>query len=57
MTKGMYFYGLSPEGRREYLKTCDIRAEKATCCGGIKVVIDGREDVAHKDACSVADAP
>lgn len=51
ITKGMYFYDLSPEGRREYLKTCDIRAEKTTCCGGIRVTISGREDVAHKTGC------
>jgi DNA invertase Pin-like site-specific DNA recombinase len=51
ITKGMYFYDLNPEGRREYLKACDIRAEKAGCCGGIRVVIDGREDIAHKAGC------
>lgn len=54
MTKGQYFYDLSPEGRREYLKSLDIRAEKLECCGGIRVVIDGREDAVHKTGCTVA---
>jgi DNA invertase Pin-like site-specific DNA recombinase len=52
MTKGEYFYDLSPGGRREYLKTRDIRAEKMACCGGIRLVIDGREDVSHQESCA-----
>lgn len=52
VTIGMHFFDLDKEGRREYLKTRDIRAEKTACCGGIRVVIDGREDVAHKESCA-----
>ena len=50
-TVGQYFYDLDAEARREYLKTRDIRAEKTRCCGGVRVVIDGREDAAHKTGC------
>jgi DNA invertase Pin-like site-specific DNA recombinase len=51
LTIGQHFFDLDSDGRREYLTTHDIRAERTTCCGGIRVVIDGREDVAHKDDC------
>lgn len=52
MTIGQHFFDLDKEGRREYLTTHDIRAEKAACCGGIRVVVDGREDIAHKQSCA-----
>ena len=52
MTIGMHFFDLDKEGRREYLKTHDIQAEKTACCGGVRVVIDGREDIAHKESCA-----
>jgi DNA invertase Pin-like site-specific DNA recombinase len=55
LTIGQHFFDLDAEGRREYLTTHDIRAEKTECCGGIRVVIDGREDVAHKEGCSMAE--
>ncbi len=51
LTIGQHFFDLDTEGRREYLTTHDIRAEKTGCCGGVRVVIDGREDVAHKTSC------
>ena len=58
MTRGQYFYDLyqpyleggNVDPAREYLKSFDIRAEKLECCGGIRVIIDGREDVAHNEA-------
>ena len=44
MTEGQHFFGLDREGRREYLKTHDIRAESSeTAAGGIRLVIDGEE--------------
>jgi DNA invertase Pin-like site-specific DNA recombinase len=44
MTQGQYFFGLDHDGRREYLKTYDIRAEKSdTAADGIRLVIDGEE--------------
>jgi DNA invertase Pin-like site-specific DNA recombinase len=55
-TIGQHFFDLDAEGRREYLTTHDIRAERAACCGGIRVVIDGREDAAHKDGCPMAES-
>lgn len=42
MTKGQYFHDLDPDGRRKYLETHDIRAEK-TANGNIRVIIDGEE--------------
>lgn len=42
-TIGQHFYGLDTAGRREYLATHDIRAEKLSD-GRIRVIIDGRED-------------
>lgn len=58
MTKGQYFYDLyapymdggSVDPAREYLMTQDIRAEKMTCCDGIAVTINSREDVVHNEA-------
>jgi site-specific DNA recombinase len=44
MTQGQYFFSLDREGRREYLKTHDIRAEKSdTAADSIRLVIDGEE--------------
>lgn len=48
MTVGEHFYGLDAAGKREYLKTRDIRVEKATpaepgATHGVRVVIDGEE--------------
>jgi hypothetical protein len=49
MTVGEHFYGLDTEGRREYLKTRDIRLEKAVpvlepgATHGMRVVIDGTD--------------
>jgi DNA invertase Pin-like site-specific DNA recombinase len=49
MTVGDYFDGLDADGKREYLKTRDIRVEKATpvlepgASKGIRVVIDGKD--------------
>ncbi len=44
MTQGQHFFSLDREGRREYLKTHDIRAEKSeTAADGIWLVIDGEE--------------
>ena len=56
MTIGQHFFDLDKEGRREYLMGHDIRAERPTCCGGIRVVIDGREDIAHKEGCADSSA-
>jgi hypothetical protein len=42
MTKGQYFHDLDPDGRRRYLETYDIRAEK-TPAGHVRVIIDGEE--------------
>ena len=56
-TIGQYFYDLDDDGRREYLKTHDIRAERTACCGGVRVVMDGREDVVHEAGCSMAGTP
>jgi DNA invertase Pin-like site-specific DNA recombinase len=60
MTKGEYFYDLyqpyveggDVDPARDYLTTFDIRAEKTACCGGIRVLINDREDVAHKETCA-----
>jgi hypothetical protein len=41
-TIGQYFHDLDANGRREYLATHDIRAERLAS-GGIRVIIDGRE--------------
>ncbi len=46
MTIGEYFYALSDDGKRSYLKSLDIRVEKATpddpgATRGVRVVIDG----------------
>jgi hypothetical protein len=41
MTVGGHFATLDAEGKREYLRTRDIRVEKAS--GGIHVVIDGED--------------
>jgi hypothetical protein len=62
MTKGQRFYDLYQpymDGgdvgpARDYLKTWDIRAEKITCCGGIRVIINGREDRVHEAGCEHA---
>ena len=46
MTRGEYFYDLSPEGKREYLKTFSIAAEKVTDDSGhvgARLVIDGED--------------
>jgi DNA invertase Pin-like site-specific DNA recombinase len=44
MTEGQHFFGLDREGRREFLKTHDIRAERSeTSPDGIRLVIDGEE--------------
>lgn len=56
MTIGMHFFDLDKEGRREYLTTHEISAERMACCGGVRVVIDGREDVAHKESCAESPA-
>jgi hypothetical protein len=61
-TKGQHFYDLytpyveggSVDPAREYLKTHDIHAERMACCDGIRVTINGREDVAHKLGCPMA---
>jgi DNA invertase Pin-like site-specific DNA recombinase len=60
MTRGQYFYDLyepyldggDVDPAREYLKTFDIRAERAECCHGIRVLINDREDAAHEEDCS-----
>ena len=41
LTVGAYFSGLDDEGKREYLKTRDIRVEKAS--EGVRVAIDGED--------------
>jgi DNA invertase Pin-like site-specific DNA recombinase len=41
---GEHFYDLDNDGRREYLKSLDVRAERTA--EGIRLVIDGREDIA-----------
>ena len=46
MTEGEYFYQLSEDGRRGYLKASDIRAAKVTDdqgVEGVRLVIDGEE--------------
>lgn len=43
---GQHFYDLDDAGRRAYLAECDIRAEKLP--DGIRLVIDGREDVIRR---------
>jgi len=50
MTEGEYFDSLTPEGKREYLKTRDIRVEKVLnppdepgASVGVRVVIDGED--------------
>jgi hypothetical protein len=46
MTEGEYFYQLSDDGRREYLKTHDIRAAKVTDdqgAEGVRLMVDGKE--------------
>ena len=45
MTEGQHFFGLDRDGRREYLKTHDIRAERIATGDGIRIIIDGEEDV------------
>jgi len=52
MTIGQHFFDLDSEGRREHLKTHEIGAERTTCCRGVRVVIGGREDIAHKQSCT-----
>jgi site-specific DNA recombinase len=45
-TVGEYFWNLTPDGKREYLATRDIRVEKVPTevnLSGIRVVIDGEE--------------
>jgi hypothetical protein len=43
-TEGQHFFGLDREGRREYLKTYDVRAEKsADSADGIRLIIAGEE--------------
>jgi DNA invertase Pin-like site-specific DNA recombinase len=42
MTKGQYFHDLDLQGRRKYLETHDIRAEKLPS-GNIRMIIDGEE--------------
>jgi DNA invertase Pin-like site-specific DNA recombinase len=59
ITKGQHFYDLYQpymEGgdvgpARDYLKTQNIRTEKVTCCSGIRLIINGREDVVHEAGC------
>jgi len=46
LTVGEHFDGLDAEGRREYLKTRDIRVERSTTVDGlpgIHVIIDGQD--------------
>jgi hypothetical protein len=46
MTEGAYFHGLDYNGQREYLKTRDIRAEKADKLNGapgVRLAIDGED--------------
>jgi Resolvase, N terminal domain/Recombinase/Recombinase zinc beta ribbon domain len=46
MTEGEFFYALSADGRREYLKGHDIRAAKVTDDAGregVRLVIDGED--------------
>ncbi len=48
MTVGEYFYSLRPDGKREFLKDYDIRAEMATpddlgASRGLHVIINGRD--------------
>ncbi len=48
MTEGEHFFSLDDDGKREYLKTRDIRVEKATpadpgATRGVRVVIDGED--------------
>ena len=45
MTEGQHFFGLGRDGRREYLKTHDIRAERVATGDGIRIIIDNEEDV------------
>ena len=45
MTEGQHFFGLDRDGRREYLKTHDIRAERIATGDDIRIIIDGEEDV------------
>lgn len=51
ITKGQYFYDLPPDGRRDYLKSLEIRVGHAECCGGIHIIIEGREDTVHMRDC------
>jgi DNA invertase Pin-like site-specific DNA recombinase len=62
MTKGQYFYDLYQpymDGgdvgpARDYLKTQEISAERIKCCGGVRVIINGREDAVHEISCDHA---
>jgi DNA invertase Pin-like site-specific DNA recombinase len=46
MTEGQHFFGLDRDGRRDYLlKDHDITAERVATGDGIRLVIDGEEDV------------
>ena len=45
MTEGQHFFGLDRDGRREYLKTHDISAERVAIGDGIRIIIDGEEDI------------
>jgi DNA invertase Pin-like site-specific DNA recombinase len=49
LTKGQYFASLDRDGQREYLRTHDIRAEKAAKGhAGTRLVIDGEECTAER---------
>jgi DNA invertase Pin-like site-specific DNA recombinase len=45
MTEGQHFFGLDRDGRRDYLKTHDIGAERVATGDGIRLVIDGEDDI------------
>ena len=46
MTEGQHFFGLDRDGRREYLKNHDIRAERdLDATDEIRLIIDGEEDI------------
>lgn len=48
MTQGQHFFDLDREGRREYLKTHDIQAERdENSPDGIRLVIDGEDVTAN----------
>lgn len=55
MTKGEYFFNLDNDGRREFLREHDIRAEKMSD-GSIRLTIDGEEVIANPYMVALLDA-